>query len=266
VFALLSAGCGARGEVQASAPIQPLLVELAHPEPIEPEREAAPRVETLAPAPAPPASSSEAVVLSESSSPSEPPAEPIPPGTAVVHIGDSFTFAGFSQALRPRMKALGVRYEVHAETSAYTPTWAAKIGRLVANTQPDLVIITLGANEVGTPIPEAHAPAVRRLVQEIGGRPCVWVSPPLWLKDRRMIDVIREHSAPCRFFDSDKLVDAPIRRQKDKIHPTPEGGAIWADAFWRWLEAERVGGVDARGRPRPWALRPAPPGEHGPAP
>jgi lysophospholipase L1-like esterase len=164
------------------------------------------------------------------------------------------------------MKALHARYEVRAETSSYTPTWAGKMKRLIANTQPDLVIITLGANEVGTPDPQVHAYAVREIVHEIGGRPCVWVSPPLWREDTGMVEMIRENTAPCRFFDSDKLVPVPIPRQRDKIHPTPAGGAIWADAFWQWLEAERIGGVDASGKPRPWALKPAPPGEHGSGP
>jgi hypothetical protein len=136
---------------------------------------------------------------------------------------------------------------------------------VVANTQPDLVLITLGANEVGNVNPAAHAYAVRNLVRAIGGRPCVWVSPPLWRKDTGIIEVIRENSAPCRFFDSDALVHEPIPRGSDHIHPTPEGGAIWADAFWSWLQAERAREpVVVGGKRRPWALVPAPPEEHAP--
>jgi lysophospholipase L1-like esterase len=186
----------------------------------------------------------------------------------VLHIGDSFALAGFAQALKPRLKALGVRYEVKSEQSSYTVTWASKMELIVANTQPDLVIISLGANEVANTNPPAHAPAIRRLVKSIGARPCVWVSPPLWRKDTGIIDVIRENSAPCRFFDSDTLVPGPIPRQSDKIHPNDEGGAMWADAFWKWLEAERArdGEPDAAGNQgpgrSPWALRAAPPEEH----
>ncbi|AKT40008.1 SGNH/GDSL hydrolase family protein [Chondromyces crocatus] len=201
------------------------------------------------------------------------PPPPIPPRTAVLHIGDSFTLAGFAQALKPRMKALGVRYEVKAEQSSYTVTWAPKMELLVANTQPDLVIISLGANEVANTDPPAHGPAIRRLVQSIGKRPCVWVAPPLWRKDTGIIDVIRENSAPCRFFDSDSLVKGPIPRQSDKIHPNEEGGALWAEAFWQWLETERAragevdaagvsaGGASGEGR-SPWALRAGPVEEH----
>src|SRR5262245_18599823 len=65
----------------------------------------------------------------EAPEPAAPPAthsalRPIPPNTAVLHIGDSFVLAGFSQALKPRMKAIGARYEVRSEQSSYTVTWA----------------------------------------------------------------------------------------------------------------------------------------------
>ncbi len=203
-----------------------------------------------------------------SASASAPAPPPIPPGTVVVHIGDSFALAGFAQALKPRLKALGVRYDVKAETSSFTTTWSGKIEAVISNTQPDLVIINLGANEVANVDPAAHAPAVRHIIAAIKGRPCVWVSPPSWRKDTGIQDVIRQNSAPCRYFDSDKLVPVPIPRQKDHIHPTEEGGAIWAEAFWTWLQQERAP-VDpaevAKGvKPVPWRLKPSPKEEHEP--
>ncbi|WP_437737654.1 SGNH/GDSL hydrolase family protein [Sorangium sp. So ce1335] len=215
---------------------------------------------------APPPAPSGAAAAAPPPEPAAPPELTVPPNTAVLHIGDSFALAGFAQALRPRMDALRVRYAVKAETSSYTVTWASRMELLVANYQPDLVIISLGANEVENVNPPAHAGAVRRIVKAIGGRPCVWVSPPLWRKDTGIIDVIRTNSAPCRFFDSDALVPGPIARKKDRIHPNEEGGARWADAFWSWLTAERLPPGEEAGDPAlkrsPWALRPAPPEEH----
>ncbi|MGK3994203.1 SGNH/GDSL hydrolase family protein [Sorangium sp. So ce1024] len=218
-------------------------------------------------APEPPAPAAPSGAAAEAQD-AEPPAAPqeltVPPNTAVLHIGDSFALAGFAQALRPRMEALRVRYAVKAETSSYTVTWASRMELLVANYQPDLVIISLGANEVENVNPPAHAGAVRRIVKAIGGRPCVWVSPPLWRKDTGIIDVIRTNSAPCRFFDSDALVPGPIPRKKDKIHPNAEGGARWAEAFWSWLTAEHqpAGEGEPGAKRSPWALRPPPPEEH----
>jgi hypothetical protein len=189
-------------------------------------------------------------------------ADPLPTNTAVLHIGDSFALAGFAQALKPRMKSVGARYEVKSEQSSYTTSWVSKLELIIANTQPDLVIINLGANEVTNTNPPAHAYAVRRIVKLIGRRPCVWVAPPLWRKDTGIVDVIRENSAPCRFFDTDALVTTPIPRRSDNIHPSIEGGAIWADAFWNWLLAERA--ARPAGAPGPWSLRPSPPEEHRP--
>jgi hypothetical protein len=208
----------------------------------------------------------------------EPPALPSPAGTAVLHIGDSFAVSGFSQALRPRLLALGVRYEVRAEQSSFTTTWAGKMPKIIADTQPDLVIINLGANEVRNTDPSTHASYVRRIVRAIGDRPCVWISPPLWRKDTGITGVIREHSAPCRFFDTDTLVTKPIPRQSDGIHPNEAGGAIWAEAFWAWLSEQRAP-PDKEAAPGPsgaalpatsttsrWRLKPAPPEEHGAGP
>jgi lysophospholipase L1-like esterase len=137
--------------------------------------------------------------------------------------------------------------------------------QLVANTQPDLVIINLGANEVANTDPSTHAPAVRRIVAAVGGRPCVWVSAPSWRKDTGIVEVIRKNSAPCRFFDSDKLVKEPIPRQADKIHPNEQGGQIWADAFWAWLQTQRAPlepAADPKAKRPPWQLLPSPADEH----
>ncbi len=218
----------------------------------------------------PPASSASA--LASADPPKRPP--PIPKGTAVLHIGDSFTDAGFAKALRPRMTAIGARYEVHGEESTFTTNWASKLQPMVANTQPALVLITLGANEVANTEPATHAYGVKSIVRAVGGRPCVWISPPLWRKDTGIIDVIRTNSAPCRFFDSDRIVKQPIARQPDKIHPNEKGGEVWAAAFWAWLENERIDPssavVDASAKnppkPSPWMLRPAPEDEHASRP
>ena len=212
----------------------------------------------------PPVATASATPIAPIAPAAPPPPPPIPPNTVVIHIGDSFALAGFAKALKPRMKALGVRYEVRAETSSFTTTWSGKIDLVVANTQPDLVIINLGANEVANIDPAAHAPAIRHIVAALKGRPCVWVSPPSWRKDTGIQDVIRKNSGPCRYFDSDKLVTTPIPRQKDHIHPTDEGGAIWADAFWAWLQAERAAAREPDGtKPaNPWLLKPSAPDEH----
>ena len=171
-------------------------------------------------------------------------------GTLVIHIGDSFTEASFEQNLRGRFFGVGARYWVKAKTPSYVPTWAFgdEMDKMLWS-HPQLVLITLGANEVDMPDPEAHVPAVRALVKKASKwGSCVWITPPLWKKDTGFMEAIRKNCAPCLYFNSDEHVK-DVERQRDKIHPNEAGGAKWAAAFWDWLEAHRN---PAKGA---WALR-----------
>jgi hypothetical protein len=164
-------------------------------------------------------------------------AEPAP-RPVVLHIGDSFTAAGFSQALRPRIEASGRMYKVLYKTSAYTTTLPRDVGlvEIVAQYKPALTIITLGANEIPLADANLRRGAIRRIVEQASKYgPCVWTLPPIWRDDgNEILAVIREEAAPCRVFDLGALAK-DIPRKKDKVHPSPEGGAIWADLFWKWL-------------------------------
>ncbi|MBK9259688.1 MAG: SGNH/GDSL hydrolase family protein [Polyangiaceae bacterium] len=198
--------------------------------------------------------------------PPVPTALPIEPRTVVLHVGDSFVMAGFSQTLRPKMKSVGALYEVRAAQASYTTTWHNKLSKLVGDYHPDLVIITLGANEVTLTDPWARADAVGRLVKIVGDTPCVWVTPPLWRKDTGIVDVIKQRAKPCLVFDSDAIA-GPISRQPDSIHPDNRGGAVWAEAFWKWLlehrapppiEGEHLPKGSGRHAVNPWRLRAGP--------
>jgi len=182
--------------------------------------------------------------------PSEPAPSELPRGTLVLHVGDSFA-AALGIPLAKRFKAAGLRSVLEFRTASYIPTWAfgKDLGKYVANYNPDLVIVTLGANELEIPDPPQRVTAIERLVATIGGRPCVWISPPLWKPDTGLLRVIREHAAPCRYLDSDSLV-AALPRGPDKIHPSTEGRELWADAVFGWLARAR----DTTAA-KPWKLR-----------
>jgi len=174
----------------------------------------------------------------------------LPRGTLVLHVGDSFAGA-LGVPLGQRLKARGLRSVLEFQTSSYVPTWASgtDLPLYVARYNPDLVIVTLGANEFELANPEQRASSVRKLVRVLGGRPCVWVSPPRWKQDSGILAVIRDNVKPCRYLDSDSVVhDVP--RKRDKIHPSDAGRELWADAVLAWLVRER--------RPdgaRPWDFK-----------
>jgi hypothetical protein len=251
--ALFGAACGGVQSAPPSAPEVPALgepavvdvPETAPAEPAEPSDANPTERSATAEAPATSATASTVAV--------EPVAEELPKNTLVLHVGDSFA-GSLGVPLGKRFKAAGLRTVLEFETSSYIPTWASgeELEKYVGRYVPDLVLVTLGANEFEIPNPEQRANAVRRLVKRLNGLPCVWISPPKWKQDSGVLAVVRDNCAPCRYLDSDTIVkDLP--RRKDGIHPSDDAREIWADAVLAWLARERAGTPD-----HPWELRTEP--------
>lgn len=186
--------------------------------------------------------------------PSRADAQAAPSSGTVVHFGDSFIDAGLRQALGPRFAAEHARYIVAAKTSSWLSTWAGsvKLNELYWGWHPSLFVVTLGANELRA-APAPRAALVRQIVREMHGTPCVWISIPLWQgMPPDLMEMEKRESAPCLFFDSNAVADKIPRQSFDGAHPTVEGGAIWAEAFWTWLDAQRDRSEGAAS----WALKP----------
>lgn len=164
----------------------------------------------------------------------------LPKGTTVLHIGDSFAGA-LGIELNREFKAAGVRGILKYETATYIPTWAwgKDLEKYLSKYHPDLVMITLGANELEIPDPAQRAPTIKHLVERLAGRPCVWVAPPLWQGARpALLDVIRESCAPCVYLDSSTVVPN-LPRARDGIHPAMAARKAWARAVVEWLGQHR---------------------------
>jgi hypothetical protein len=248
------AGCAPR---PSEAPLgEPTQASLGAPAPVAGEsasEELVPASETGGTEGAAPEQGAQANAKTNPNNPPDPASYGFPKETLILHVGDSFA-GSLGVPLGKRFKAAGMRTVLEFETASYVPTWASgkELPAYIDKYRPSLVIVTLGANEVELTNPEQRAGAVKRLVGKLGGRPCVWVIPPLWKPDTGIFNVIRQNAAPCRILESDEIVKN-LTRQKDNIHPNDPAREIWADAVLAWLAKERVGTPE-----RPWELRAAP--------
>lgn len=137
---------------------------------------------------------------------------------------------------------------------SYIPEWAGGrmgLARYIAHYRPDLVIVSLGGNEIQIADPDSRAEPIRRIVRIIGERPCLWVGTPRWkaLRHNTILEVIEANSAPCRFVDSDQIVP-DMKTFGDGIHPTMAERGRWARVLVQWLQQNR----DPDGA-TPWAFR-----------
>jgi len=165
-------------------------------------------------------------------------AVPWPPAvTRVLHVGDSTL--GFTQGLAlemsTRFAAIGVRYDAHTEASAGLHTFATskRLEALIREKSPDVVLLTLGMNNLTALHPDQYEVDVRAIVEQVGTRPCWWIGPlSIDRPENGLNAILARATAPCGWSSSYDLV---IERQPDAIHPTQRGASRWADAIWSSL-------------------------------
>ncbi len=234
------------GAPQAAEPLAARPARASEPAPAQRE------IEPTAP-PAPDAGATAAADAAPAEPAEPPPPAELPKGSVVLHIGDSFAGA-LGVPLNEELRARGLVSHLRFKTASFIPNWAGgyDLGAYVEQLKPDLVLITLGANETAMTDPSLRIPQIQKIIRRLGGTPCVWIATPLWGVDNGLMELIREHSAPCRYMDTNRLhPDMP--RLSDKIHPTIPARREWAKAVVEWLAAERQPTPD-----RVWQLRPAP--------
>ncbi|MDB4933200.1 MAG: hypothetical protein JWP87_172 [Labilithrix sp.] len=159
-------------------------------------------------------------------------------GKTVLHVGDSMVGGnlGLTRALEQRFSAEGAKFvrDFKVSESIVSYDHSPKLKSLVEKHRPDIVIITLGTNDVFVPYPASMAANVQNIVKRVGARECYWMGPPTWKPDTGIVQVLKDNVAPCKFFDSSSL---KLQRAGDGIHPTDRGGADWATSFWTFFRA-----------------------------
>jgi lysophospholipase L1-like esterase len=164
-------------------------------------------------------------------------------GKKVLHIGDSMvggTF-GLTRALEKKLTPEGAKIVRRTTVSESLNTFdkGPILRDALKEEKPDIVVITLGANDVLSPFPEGYGASIERIVKRIGNRECWWIGPPRIktavetttgkTSDVVLSEVIKTHAGTCHFFESTGL---KIDRASDGVHPSNAGGETWVDAFW----------------------------------
>ncbi|MDE7181324.1 MAG: hypothetical protein K2N88_09035 [Muribaculaceae bacterium] len=148
-------------------------------------------------------------------------------------FGDSMTF---NLALRLAQYGKQNGHEVHAVNwdSSNTKIWADHdtLAYYINRFHPTQIFISLGSNELYLKKPDMRRPQVKRILDEIGDIPYVWIGPPNWKEDAGINDMIESMCRPGSFFRSAGM---EFKRKKDGIHPTREASALWVDSIMRWL-------------------------------
>lgn len=185
------------------------------------------------PAPAPPAASAPTV---DAAQPTNPPFTK--KYRLVLHTGDSMVGGGLSRALRPLFATEGSKYvrDVWESGSIENFADAERLPGLIKRHDPDLILLSIGANDVGGNITDYLAKKIDKVVamtQKGGPRDCIWIGPPKWrINGKPVVDMIRAHAGACVFFDGTEIV---MERKEDKVHPNEHGGEQWATAFWKFF-------------------------------
>lgn len=151
----------------------------------------------------------------------------------VLHVGDSMVPL-VGNYLRKLVWAKGRKYYIQSVASSSSLDWGQKrwLQDAMYKYDPDLVLISLGSNELFDPNPARRTSAVKQLVDDTRGRTCMWIGPPLWKKDTGFVEVVKKNLGHCRWFDSTALA---LPRMEDGRHPSWTGGWRWANSVWKTL-------------------------------
>lgn len=152
----------------------------------------------------------------------------------VLLIGDSM-----ADGMGARFNDYAVKngFEFHSIVwyGSTTRDWAiaSDLQYQIERVRPTYIIISLGTNDLGYKDYNRRTAAIQTILSRVGNIPYVWVGPLPWrkVKDRRIVNVIRDCTGEGKFFDSSSV----IASRADGVHPTRQGAAHWVDKIVEWM-------------------------------
>jgi hypothetical protein len=125
---------------------------------------------------------------------------------------------------------MGGKFVHESWASSTVKTWSEspRLANFLFTNRPDVIFFVVGANETHYVAPDlVHN--IKAIVAQISTKPCVILGPPIWDWQAGIVDILRANAGRCAFIDSTHMT---LKRQKDGMHPSLEGGATWASAAW----------------------------------
>lgn len=180
------------------------------------------------------------------------PLKEFPKDLFIVHIGDSFAQA-LGSDMKKQLSDQGVKCQLKTRTPSYIPEWASNgdLEKLLSTYHPQLVIVSLGANDLEVPNLEERGQRVKKLVGKLGKTACIWIAPALWEGAKEdLLAVIKEQSAPCLYLDPRDIMPS-MPRAKDGVHPLEEIRAEWAKLTIDWIRQHLLP-QNSIESPEPW--------------
>lgn len=160
------------------------------------------------------------------------------PVKKILFIGDSMT--GW---LSERLNAYGEKNGFEVSTVVWDGStiskWAnsPQLAKIISESDPDAVFVSLGMNELFEPHPAARLKAkVDKIKEAVGDRPILWVGPPSWPGQNKgsvLNDWLEEELGSDAFFRSFGM---NLQRQSaGNPHPSKAGIITWMDSIVRWI-------------------------------
>ena len=123
--------------------------------------------------------------------------------------------------------------------SSTTEIWAQTdtLHYFINKVKPTFVMISLGANEQFIKNAAGRETCIRRILQELGNTPYVWIGVPGWREDTGINDLTRQIVGKDHYFDSRGLT---LQRGSDHMHPTFHASALWMDTIAVWMSSSKA--------------------------
>jgi len=123
--------------------------------------------------------------------------------------------------------------------SSTTEIWAQTdtLRYFINKAKPTFCMISIGANEQFVKDAAGREACIRKILNELGDTPFVWIGVPAWKEDSGINELTKRIVGENRYFDSRGLT---LQRGRDRMHPTFNAASRWMDSVAVWMASPKT--------------------------